>query len=190
MNILNIIKSAGTRLIKDVVPGGGLAIAAINALLPGGTNIPEDATGDDLEAAVNSLPADQRESILSKQIDLKITESNNWASIQDAHATADASGSSTRPEIAMMMAKVVALSVLLNSIALLAAVLLGNQEVIKALSDAWPLILAILGTPTILLKAYFGLRTQEKKARYAASIGSDAGAGGIASSLIQAFARR
>ena len=47
---------------------------------------------------------------------------------------------------------------------------------VKALADAWPMLIAILGTPTSLLGAYFGMRTKEKRARYAAAAGQPFGA--------------
>jgi hypothetical protein len=52
-----------------------------------------------------------------------------------------------------------------------AAVTSDDSVLVEKLGNTWPLLLAILGTPTALLRAYFGLRTKEKQARYAAATG-------------------
>jgi hypothetical protein len=41
-------------------------------------------------------------------------------------------------------------------------------------------MLVLLATPTALLRAYFGMRTNEKKARYAAAIGQPVPTGIVA----------
>ena len=46
-----------------------------------------------------------------------------------------------------------------------------NTEMLKELKESWELMLVLLGTPTALLRAYFGMRTKEKQARYAAATG-------------------
>ena len=41
--------------------------------------------------------------------------------------------------------------------------LLYIGDTASSLKDAWPFALAILGTPLALLRAYFGMRTNEKR---------------------------
>jgi len=58
------------------------------------------------------------------------------------------------------------------------------------LKESWPLLVAILGTPTALLRAYFAMRTKEKKARYDMTLGDScaqpqASVGGFISGLFK-----
>ena len=62
------------------------------------------------------------------------------------------------------------------------AVWSNQPESLQILSGSWELMLVLLGTPTALLRAYFGMRTNEKKARYSAATGQPI-ATGIAASL-------
>jgi hypothetical protein len=174
MKILDLLSKAGNLPLISALPGVGTAKAivdAVNIMLPSDKQIDENSTGDEVEEAIKELPAEQRAILLGKQIDLKITESNNWLSVQQALNSADASGASTRPEIAKLMAYVVVFTIASSVTALLAAVLLNRAEIVLALSNAWPLILAMIATPIVLLRSYFGLRTNEKQSRYTASAG-------------------
>ena len=38
-------------------------------------------------------------------------------------------------------------------------------------------MVAVIGTPTALLRAYFGMRTKEKQSRYSAAAGQDMSSG-------------
>jgi hypothetical protein len=51
------------------------------------------------------------------------------------------------------------------------AVVMKDSAMLKELKESWELMLVLLGTPTALLRAYFGMRTKEKHARYAAATG-------------------
>ena len=90
----------------------------------------------------------------------------NWSELISILNTSDATGNSTRPKIAMVMTYMMAFSVMIFSGALAYAIFTSSIETIKQLNDAWPLMLAIMATPTALLRSYFGMRTKEKKARY------------------------
>ncbi|MEE8206915.1 MAG: hypothetical protein V3T82_08190, partial [Nitrospinaceae bacterium] len=86
-------------------------------------------------------------------------------------AQADATGNTTRPFIACLMAWAVFLTVFAFLTGFIWAVIDGDARILKAMADAWGIMFAVLATPTALLRSYFGQRTSEKKARYAAATG-------------------
>ena len=166
MNIGRILAKVGTSIISSVVPGAGIVIDAVNAFLPDEKKLPTNATGTQASDAINSLPPSAQAQVLSKQLDVEITEAQEYTKVISALADADKAGNSTRPMIAKMMAQIVSFSVIVFASALAIAIFRDASEMIKQLSDTWPLMLAILATPTALLRAYFAMRTKEKKARY------------------------
>jgi hypothetical protein len=175
MKLWGILKKVGSVALTASTGGAaGPILAAINAVLPSGEQLPENATGDQAMEAIEGLPPSERAAIMDKQFDVEIAGIQSWTSIQEALAVADATGSSTRPQIAYMMAWLVVLSAAAIIAALTAAIVTNDVEMVKALMDAWPFILAILGTPAALLRAYFGMRTDEKKARYNTAAGHPA----------------
>lgn len=171
MNISTLLKNVGGSIIRNVVPGGGMVMDMVNEFLPDDKKLNKDATGEDVKQAIDSLPPDVRERVLSKQLDVQMEEIRSWTSIQDSLAKADASGASTRPRIALMMAWLVVLMVVTFIAVWGKAILYSDNEVLKTLANSWELMLTMLGTPTALLRAYFGMRTKEKKARYQAAAG-------------------
>jgi hypothetical protein len=160
---------------STVIPGGPLILAAVNEMLPDGQKLPATATGADMRAAVNTLPADQRGSLMEKELDVEIAEINAWEGIQASLAQADASGASTRPYIAKLMAWCVVIAIALFMGVWAVAVLGDDVATLEVLSESWPMILALVATPTALLRAYFGMRTKEKTARYSAASGQPLG---------------
>lgn len=166
MNLAKILKTAGTAILKSVVPGGGLIIDLVNGFLPGDKKLSSTATGADVQAVIDALPPEQRTALLSKELDVEIVEAQEWTKTMGVLAEADKVGASTRPSIAKMMAYVVSFSVLFFSTSLSVAILTGDSEIVKQLEGTWPLALAILATPTALLHSYFALRSKEKKSRY------------------------
>ena len=183
MDLGSVLKKVGAAIIKDVVPGGGLVVDLVNAFLPENQKLPAGATGAQAMTAISSLPADQQVIVMSKQLDVELAEINGWSQVVDSLAQADASGSSTRPDIAVMMAKVVAFAVVVAISSWAIAILTEKQALLKDLNDSWGLLLTILGTPTALLRAYFGMRSDEKKSRYSAATGGVVPQGGLIASL-------
>jgi hypothetical protein len=171
VNIGDILKKVGGGIIRNAIPGGGMMLDVVNEFLPEDKKLPAGATGAEAANAISALPPEQRQIVLAKQLDVEIEEVRSWASIQESLAKADASGSSTRPRIAMMMAWiVVALTVAFMAV-WSKAVITGDGKTLTVLSSSWELMLTVLGTPAALLRAYFGMRTAEKKARYQAASG-------------------
>lgn len=70
MKLLDIIKKTGSSIIRDVVPGGGILIDAVNTLLPDNHKLPSTASGKDVENAITSLPPEQRAALLERQFDV------------------------------------------------------------------------------------------------------------------------
>ena len=174
MKLGKILARVGTSLLRDIVPGSGFIIDTVNGFLSDDKKLPADATGIQVTQAVNTLSPDQQTQLLSKEYDVEIAEINSWTSIMDSLAEADKTGSSTRPEIALMMAKVIAFIIIAFASMWIVAIYQNHVDMIKSLAESWPLMLTVLGTPTALLRAYFGMRMKEKKARYSAAIGQPA----------------
>ena len=166
MNLKNILFKAGGAVLSSVVPGGGLILELINGLLPKDKKLGNDATGDQAMGAIQTLPADQQAKLLSKELDVEIAEIGGWSSVMSSLAQADSTGNTTRPRIALMMAWMVCFEIGAFSTALLVVILMDKTTMVTAIKDLWPLVLAMLATPLALLRAYFGMRMKEKKARY------------------------
>lgn len=171
MKLGEILSKAGAAVIRDVVPGGGLLIDLVNSFLPGEKQLPKNATGRQVTQTINTLSADQKAQIYLKEIDVELTEITSWAQVQSSLAEADKVGASTRPQIALMMAKIVAFVTIFFSTMWIIAIYQDQVDMVVKLSDSWPLMLTIIATPTALLRSYFAMRSKEKKERYGAAVG-------------------
>lgn len=171
MNIGSVLRKVGGSILKNAVPGGGLLIDLVNGFLPEDKKLDTGATGEQALNAIEALPPEQKASLLEKELDVEIEEIRSWASIQDSLAKADAVGASTRPRIAMMMAWVVVVLAVVFVVVWGNAVVTKDGATLTVLSNSWELMLTVLATPTALLRAYFGMRTSEKKARYQLAAG-------------------
>lgn len=187
MKLGEILAKAGGVVLRNIVPGAGIVIDAINEFLPEDKKLPEDATGSQALGAVNALPADKQAALLSREYDVEIAEIDAWARVQASLAEADKANSSTRPAIAMMMARTVCFAVIVLAGMTAAAVALDKTEALRKLAEAWPLVLSVLATPTALLRAYFGMRTREKENRYAAAAGGRVVPGGPMAEVLKSL---
>jgi hypothetical protein len=185
MNVLNILTKVGTSLLKNAIPGVGLVLDTVNAFLPDDKKLTGNETGTEAIERIGQLPADQQAQIYSKELDVEIKEIEGWTNVMTVLAQSDASGSSTRPMIAKMMAWLVVIESSCLGGAYFYAVVAGKTEMVTALQAAWPTLLALLGTPTALLRAYFGLRTKEKERRY--QLAGNPAPAGMISGIINAF---
>ena len=171
MKIFDILKTVGTGLISTMVPGGGAIVGLINGFLPDDKKLPETATGQDAQKAIDTLSSVDKANVLNKEYDVQIEEIRGFTDRFKAMAEVDATGNTTRPEIAMMMARIVSFAVIVIISIFAVAVINGDAPMIKTIVDGWPFIVAILGTPTALLRAYFAMRTKEKQHKYEATTG-------------------
>lgn len=175
MNFRTILSKAvelGGSVLADAVPWGNTAIKLVNEVLPQDKQLPTKATGDDLAQAVAALPPEQRASLLEKRVDLEIIETQEWTKVFEAATKADASGSSTRPKIAMMMSWAVLAVVLpLGWSAAYAAIKAANADDFENFFQLGMFALAVIATPVAVVKHYFGARTQDKANRISGATG-------------------
>ena len=131
--------------------------------------IAKSLTGyDDPQQAINAVKADPELQLkFSQQInELEIEEIRGFTERFNKMVEADKVGNTTRPHIALMMAKTTCFAIIVSIGIWAYAVILNQTSMMNYLKECWPLLLAILGTPTALLRSYFALRSGEKKARY------------------------
>ena len=187
MNIGDMLLKAGETALSVAFPGvAGPAISLINGLLPDGKKLPENVTGTQAKTVMDTLSPEHQAVIMGKQIDLQIAESNNWASIQESLSKADEAGASTRPKIANRMSIMIVLFTLFCMIMMTIIVYKKDADMLKIFVQLWPMALTMIGTPTLLLRSYFGMRTKEKQSRYHLATGQQPPANGL-SSLIGLF---
>jgi hypothetical protein len=170
MNIKSFLSGA-LDVVGAFVPGVSAAAKAVNALLPEDKQLDlKTATGKDVLNAYEGLD-DNQKAVVEKQFDVEIAEINASVDKLQAMVSAETPTANFRPRIAYMMAWAVLIAVFFMMVIWGKAVWAKDAESLKQLAESWPLMLAILGTPTALLRAYFGMRTKEKHARYAAATG-------------------
>lgn len=180
MNVWNIAKNVGLGILSDIVPGGREILGVVNSFLPGDKKLASTATGTEVNAAINSLPADQRASLMAKQFDVQITD------IKESHSTvrtmleSDAKNPhSTRPKIALGSFHVVAFSIVVIVSLWAIAVFNKDDTTITVVTDGWPFILAVLAPLVTLLHAYFGVLKHEHKNKLDAAGGHASAPAGI-----------
>jgi len=176
MKLGDILKKVGLSAVKTLVPGGEFLIDTVNSFLPNDKKLPVEATGQQVEQAIQTLSPEQQVQLMSREYDVQIAEINAWAQVQGYLAEADKSGASTRPKISMMMAKVTCFSIVTFTVALsiplFRIIVYGDPvEALKVVGNVWIAMAAILGIPSALLRAYFAMRKEEKEDRYHLAIG-------------------
>jgi len=173
MKLLEILGKVGSSIIKEVVPGGGLIIEAVNAFLPDDKKLNSTSTGSDISNAVASLPPEVQAQLLEKKFDVEITQIKESYDTVKTMLESDAKNpQSTRPKIALGSFQLVRM-VLLTVVALWAyGVASADKELVKSVMDGWAFIAILIGTPTTVLLAYFGVLKQEHKQRLNAASGN------------------
>lgn len=187
MKLLDIVKTVGAGIVREAVPGGGLIVDAVNALLPDEHKLQRDATGDDIAARVSKLPPEQQAAVLAKEFDVDI------AQIRESNATVRAmleadykTPHTTRPYIAKGAFQVVAVCTLAVIFTWCYGVLMDKAETVKAAQEGATFMLYVLGPLVTLLWAYFGVLQQEQRNRLNAAQGAPAGGlGTLLGSLIK-----
>lgn len=189
MKLWDIVKTVGSAALQVALPGtGSLIVGAVNELLPDDKKLPAGATGDDLNSAIASLPPEQQASVMEKEFDVSITQIKESNSTLRTMLESDAANPhSTRPRIALGAFRVVSfISILIVSMWAW-AVIKGDEKLVKAVVDGWPLAFAIIGPFVGWLNNYFGTLKQEHKNKLDAANGSStpAGIAGILSNIIK-----
>ena len=188
MNFLDILKTVGSAVVTNLVPGGGAIIGAVNALLPNDKQLPDGATGHQVTTAIGSLPPEQQETLLSKELDVTIED------IRQSHDTvrvmleSDAKNPhTTRPYIAKGSFHVVAFAIIVTISIWAYGVFVQNKDIVSAIMEGWKFVLAVIGPLVTLLWAYFGVLKKEHKNKLDAANGSatPSGIAGLVASLLK-----
>lgn len=183
MKLLDIIGKVGGAVVKTMVPGGGLIIDVVNEFLPDDKKLPADATGSDMQAAVDKLPPDQRAQLMGREFDVQIEEHHTLQAMLQAE---QGSTQTTRPRIALGSFQLVAFVTVVVVSLWAYAVAIENEKLVAAVVDGWPFVAAVIAPFVTLLWAYFGVLKNEQRNRLNAANGSTAGPlGGIISKLIK-----
>ena len=189
MKLLDIVARVGTAILRDAVPGGGLLLAAVNEFLPGAKALPLTATGRDIAAAVEGLPAAKRAALIEREFDVEIEQiKQEHNTLRDALKYDAENPHSTRPYIAKGAFQIVAACSLAVIAVWCVAVVRGDWETVAAVQEGAQFILFVLGPLVTLLWAYFGVLKTEHKNKLDAASGNSA-PGGL-SGLLTAFIRR
>jgi len=166
VKLWDVIKTVGSGVVREVVPGGGLLIDAVNEMLPADKRLPNDATAKDMERAIDSLPADQRGKVMEKEFDVDIERIQQSNETLRAMLAADSSMKhTTRPYIAKHAFHVVAFAVVVTVSAWAYGVVIKDVSIVDAIMDGWPFMLSVIGPFVVLLQAYFGVLRDESKNR-------------------------
>lgn len=169
MNIWEIAKKVGTGIIKNVVPGAGAVIDIVNEFLPDDKKLTDNSTGEHIETAINSLPADQRAALMQREFDVKIEEHKTLQTMLTADAT---STHTTRPYIAKHSFHLLALVTLLIVVGWLYGVFKQDEAIVDAIVNGWPFVASIVGPFVGLLFAYFGILRKEGETKVGAATGN------------------
>ena len=171
MDLSKILKKVGGRIVESVVPGGSLILDFVNGFFPRGETLSKNATGTDIEKAIQSLSPEQQAELLSKKFEVEIKEIEEYTKVVGLLADADKTGKTTRPLIALVMAGLIVIESLLIFGPVAYAICKKDFTMIKAISGMWPLIMMAIGIPAGVVNSYFGKRSREKRARYTTASG-------------------
>lgn len=172
MKLWDIVKTVGSSVIANAVPGGSLIVEGINALLPDGKKLPVNATGDQVSSAINNLPPEQQVQVLNKEYDVEIEQiKQSHSSLQTMLEANAQSKHTTRPKIAYQAFQVIAFSTISVVSAWCFTVFTGNTEMIDTIERSWLFILGVITPLVTVLHAYFGVLTNESKDRLNAAQG-------------------
>jgi DNA-binding protein len=166
MNLLSILGKVGSSILADVIPGGNTILSVVNELLSSEDKLSVNATGAAIQSAIATMPANVQADLLSKEFDVEIIAIQEHTNVIAALGEVDKTGHSTRPFIALMMAWVVSFAIVGLVVMLGMAINKKDADTVIAMGNNWPLVMALLGIPSGLLRAYFGMRTKEKQQKY------------------------
>jgi len=165
MKFGSILKNIGVGLLSSN-PVGASILGAVNMFMPDDKKLPDGSTGEQVKAAVDSLPPEQKASLMEKEIELEMEQEKGWTERYKVMSEAD--GQSTRPQIALMMAKVFAAQLLMFMVILAYAVTTEGMSVLNQ-PYLWTVFAALTATPAGILGKYFGELRKEQGNRLAAT---------------------
>jgi len=173
MNLGDILKTVGTGLIASIAgPAAPLIIGGLNAILPSDKQLPDNATGQDAQNAIDTLTPEQRASVLEKEYDVKIEQiKQSYGALNTMLEANSKSTHTTRPKIAYQAFQVIAFSTISVVFVFCLAVLSGDVEMIKTIKDSWLFIFGVITPLVTVLHSYFGVLRDETKDRFNAAQG-------------------
>lgn len=161
MKLGDILKTVGSGLIQTLLPGtGSLIVAGINEFLPINKQLPETATVEQANSALNSLPPEHRASLLEKEFDVKMEAYNTLQVMLQANAQ---SKHTTRPKIAYEVWQVVGITTIAFVFGWLFAVVTGNTEMISKIENSYMFAGMLIAPLIVWLNSYFGVLRDEAK---------------------------
>jgi hypothetical protein len=163
MDFLSIAKTVGAGLFSTLVPGGAGILTAVNAVLPDDKKLPETATGHDIVNAVDKLPPELKAKVQLKKFDVKIEQiKQSHDTLRTMLASEATSKQTTRPQVVLLFTWFFMVIATIYMIGYLMAVLSKNPDMVDAVLGAWPVVLALVSLPAIIIKAYFGILEKEQ----------------------------
>ncbi len=154
MNVWDIIKTVGSAVVSNVVPGGGAIIDLVNTVLPEDKKLPVTATGDQVRGALSALPPEQQSAIMNKQFDVDIAQIQESGSTLRAMLESEAKAPhTTRPKIALGAFYVVATISLTIVFGWLYAVIAKDAKLVGTITGGWPFVAAATAPFIALLRA-------------------------------------
>lgn len=172
MDLWDIAKTVGSEVITKMVPGGAAMLATLNAFLPPDKRLPDNATGTQVDQAINQLTPTEKATLLKKKYDVDIAKIRQGNATLRAMLDSEArSPHSTRPAIAMGCFLVLAFFAGCIAAAIVWCVVHGQTETLAAMEGLTLLIGSVTVTFAYVLKAYFGILSQESRDKQNAANG-------------------
>lgn len=161
MKFKDILLTVGTGLLSSN-PYGAAIVGAVNLFLDDDDKLPEGATGEQLKQKIEKLSPEAQASLFEKEIALEIAREEGWTERYKAMCSSD--GQSTRPKIALMMAKIFSACLLGFLVIIAYAVAKDGMEVLNQ-PYLWTVFATLTATPAGVLMKYFGELRREQSNR-------------------------
>jgi len=158
--IFDSIKGPLASVAASMIPFGPQILGVVNAMLPDDKKLPETATGSQIADAVESLPPEQRASLMEKRIDLQIAKEEGMTERYKAMAEADGQETRARLVNKAMNALIALTTVFISAMAWVYV----DRGAAAAFSGEMAAVFGVFsGTFAYVIRSYFGdLRTETK----------------------------
>ena len=164
--------------LKDIILGGASiafpalapAIGIVNRFIGGPEKLPPSATPEQVAAAYDALPENDRAAV-DRAVEVELAYLREGSARLETMASVESAAENTRPRIALLMARVVALGVTGSVGALLFGSVTGDAGLVAAVGDSWPMLATMIGIPAGVVTSYFGQLNRDKQCRRAAAAG-------------------
>lgn len=187
MKLLDVLKTVGGEVLRSAVPGGGAILQLVNAALPSGAKLPDNATGSDALVNLSTLPEADRAALLGREFDVTLTQiKENNATLRAMLESDKQNPQSTRPLIARGAFHVTSFVIIVVVSMWAYGLTTKNTELVTAVVNGWPFVLSVVAPLVTLLLAYFGVIKNEHNSRLNAANGqSTSGISAIVGQLLK-----